>query len=82
MKSANTMEAMLARQEARTKGADEALFLNEKGFLTEASGSNIFLVKNDILITPRFETGILPGVTRVVLFEIANRLGIKVKEKT
>jgi branched-subunit amino acid aminotransferase/4-amino-4-deoxychorismate lyase len=81
MKSANTMEAMLARQEARVKGADEALFLNEKGFLTEASGSNLFLVKNGVLITPRFETGILPGVTRVVLFEIANRLGIKVKEK-
>jgi len=81
MKSANTMEAMLARQEARAKGADEALFLNEKGFLTEASGSNIFLVKNGILITPRFETGILPGVTRVVIFEIASKLGIKVKEK-
>jgi branched-chain amino acid aminotransferase len=81
MKSANTMEAMLARQEARTKGADEALFLNEKGLLTEASGSNIFLIKNGILITPRYETGILPGVTRVVLFEIANSLGIKVKEK-
>jgi branched-chain amino acid aminotransferase len=81
MKSANTMEAMLARQEARIKGADEALFLNEKGFLTEASGSNIFLVKDGILITPRFETGILPGVTRVAVFEVANLSGIKVKEK-
>jgi len=81
MKSANTMEAMLARQQARTKGMDEALFLNEKGFLTEASGSNIFLVKDGNLITPRFETGILPGVTRIVVFELANQLGIKVKEK-
>lgn len=81
MKSANTMEAMLARQEARTKGADEALFLNEKGFLTEASGSNIFLVSDGILITPRFEAGILPGVTRVVVFEVANHSGIKVREK-
>lgn len=81
MKSANTMEAMLARQEARTKDADEALFLNEKGFLTEASGSNIFLVSGGILITPRFETGILPGVTRVVVFEVANHSGIKVKER-
>jgi len=81
MKSANTMEAMLARQEARNKDKDEALFLNEKGFLTEASGSNIFLVKDGILITPRFETGILPGVTRVVVFEVANQLGIKVREK-
>ena len=81
MKSANTMEPMLARQEAREKNADEALFLNEKGFLTEASGSNIFLVKDDVLITPRFEAGILPGVTRVVVFELADKLGIKVKEK-
>ena len=81
MKSANTMEAMLARQEARKKGADEALFLNEKGFLTEASGSNLFIVKDGILITPRFETGILPGVTRVAVFEVAKQSGIKVKEK-
>jgi branched-chain amino acid aminotransferase len=81
MKSANTIEAMLARQQARTKGMDEALFLNEKGFLTEASGSNVFLVKEGILITPRFGTGILPGVTRVVVFEIATQAGIKVKEK-
>jgi branched-chain amino acid aminotransferase len=81
MKSANTMEAMLARQEARTKSADEALFLNEKGFLTEASGSNIFLVSNGILVTPRFETGILPGVTRVAVFEVAIQIGMKVREK-
>jgi branched-chain amino acid aminotransferase len=81
MKSANTMEAMLARQEARNKDKDEALFLNEKGFLTEASGSNVFLVKDGILITPRFEAGILPGVTRVVVFEVANQLGIRVREK-
>ncbi|HEX9896115.1 MAG TPA: aminotransferase class IV [Dehalococcoidales bacterium] len=81
MKSANTMENMLARQEARDKKADEALFLNEKAFLSEASGSNVFLVKDGIFITPRFETGILPGVTRVVVFEVAHQLGIKVREK-
>jgi branched-chain amino acid aminotransferase len=81
MKSANTMEAMLARQEAREKGMDEALFMNEKGFATETSGSNLFLIKDGVLITPRFETGILPGVTRVVVFEVAHQLGIKVKEK-
>lgn len=81
MKSANTMEAMLARQEARAKGKDEALFLNQKGFLTEASGSNLFLIKDGNLVTPRFETGILPGVTRVVVFEVAHQLGIKVREK-
>lgn len=81
MKSANAMEPILARREARSKNKDEALFLNEKGLLTEASGSNIFLIKDNVLLTPRFETGILPGVTRVVVFELAAKLGIKVKEK-
>ncbi len=80
LKSANAMENMLARQEAKKTGADEALFLNEKGYLTEAAGSNIFLVNGGILKTPRYETGILPGVTRVVIFELAAQLGIKVKE--
>lgn len=80
LKSANTMESMLARREAREAGADEALFLNEKGYLTEASGSNVFLVSDGVLKTPRYGTGILPGVTRVVVFELAAKLGIKFKE--
>jgi branched-chain amino acid aminotransferase group I len=80
LKSANTMENMLARQDAKEAGADEAFFLNEKGYLTEAAGSNLFTVKNGVLKTPRYESGILPGVTRVVVFELAAQLGIKVKE--
>jgi len=81
MKSANTMEHMLARREARDKGTDEALFLNEKGYVTESAGCNVFTVSKGILKTPRFETGILPGVTRVIVFELAAELGIKVSEK-
>ena len=80
LKSANTMENMLARRDARDAGADEALFLNEKGYLTEAAGSNLFIVKDGILKTPRYESGILPGVTRVVVFELAAQLRIKFKE--
>ena len=80
LKSANTMENMLARQEAKEAGADEAFSPNEKGYLTEAAGSNLFLVKDGVLKTPRYESGILPGVTRVVVFELAAQLGIKVKE--
>ena len=80
LKSANTMENMLARQDAKEAGADEAFSLNEKGYLTEAAGSNLFLVKDGVLKTPRYESGILPGVTRVVVFELAAQLGIKVKE--
>jgi branched-chain amino acid aminotransferase len=80
LKSANTMESMLARRDARDAGADEAFFLNEKGCLTEAAGSNVFIVKDGVLKTPRYESGILPGVTRVVLFELAAQLGLKVRE--
>ena len=80
LKSTNTMENMLARRDAKDIGADEAFFLNEKGYLTEAAGSNLFLMKNGVLKTPRYESGILPGVTRVVVFELAAKLGIKVRE--
>jgi branched-chain amino acid aminotransferase len=80
LKSTNTMENMLARQEAKEAGANEAFFLNDRGYLTEAAGSNLFLAKDGVLKTPRYEAGILPGVTRVVVFELAAQLGIKVKE--
>ena len=74
------MDNMLARRDARDAGADEAFFLNEKGYLTEAAGSNIFIVKDGFLKTPRYESGLLPGVTRMVVFELAAQLDIKVKE--
>lgn len=80
LKSANSIENMLARQEARSAEADETFFLNEKNLLTEAAGCNIFIVSDGILKTPRYESGILPGVTRVTLFEIAMAAGIKLKE--
>jgi branched-chain amino acid aminotransferase len=80
LKSANTMESMMARRDAKDAGTDEALFLNQKGYLTEAAGSNVFIVKGGVLKTPSYDSGILPGVTRVVVFELAAQLGIKVKE--
>jgi len=80
MKSANTMECMLARQEARDAGADEALFFNEKGRLTEASGSNVFIVADGAVMTPRLQSGILPGVTRAALFELAKQTRVKISE--
>jgi branched-chain amino acid aminotransferase len=80
LKSANAMESMLARRDAKDAGADEAFFLNERGYLTEATCSNVFLVKDGVLKTPRYESGILSGVTRVVVFELATQLGIKFKE--
>jgi branched-subunit amino acid aminotransferase/4-amino-4-deoxychorismate lyase len=71
---------MLAKGEARAAGVDDALFLNEKGLLAEASMSNIFLVTNDVLKTPGLESGILPGITREVILELASQLGINTLE--
>ena len=80
LKSANYLESILARQEARAAGADEALCLNEKGFLAEASMSNIFLVSDGILRTPGKGSGILPGITRETVLELASQLGINTLE--
>jgi|TARA_B100001971_G_scaffold211799_1_gene240327 branched-chain amino acid aminotransferase len=81
IKSANYLESILARQEARAAGVDESLFLNEKGLLAEASMSNIFLVSNGILRTPAEESGILPGITRQIILELASQLGINALEQ-
>jgi len=80
LKSANYLDSILARQEARAAGANEALCLNDKGFLAEASMSNIFMVTNGILRTPMQESGILPGITRETILELAQPLGINTLE--
>ena len=81
LKSVNYLESILARQEARVAGVDEALCLNEKGLLAEASMSNIFLINDGILQTPGTEHGILPGVTREVVLELTSQLAISALEK-
>lgn len=80
MKSLSYLESMLARQEARVAGVDEAICLNEEGFLAEASMSNLFLVGDGTLKTPSVASGILPGVTREAVLELAGKLGITVVE--
>jgi len=80
LKSANYLESILARQEARAAGVDEALCLNEKGLVAEASMSNIFVVADGILKTPGQESGILPGITRETVLELASQLDINTLE--
>jgi len=80
LKTSNYLENILARREAKKTGADEALLLNEKGTLAEASMSNLFLAKDSILMTPDLSSGILPGITRGVVLELAAKLGIKAVE--
>jgi len=81
MKTANYLNYILARFDAQSAGSDEAILTNTRGFITEGATSNIFVVKNNGLITPSEASGILPGITRGVIIEIAKRLKISVKEK-
>ena len=69
------------RDVGKVLGLDEALLLNESGFIAEGSVSNIFFVTSSSLVTPPLESGILPGITREVVIELADTLGINVAER-
>jgi len=79
-KSANYLNSVLARADAEDAGAFEAVMLNAEGFLTEGSTTNLFIVRGDELLTPSLECGVLPGITRATVLEIAPQLGIKTTE--
>jgi branched-chain amino acid aminotransferase len=81
IKSCNLINNILATQEAQAKGAMEPLLLNETGEVAEGAGSNVFLVKDGVLLTPPLEAGILPGVTRQVVLELARAQETTVREE-
>jgi branched-chain amino acid aminotransferase len=81
VKTANYLNHIMARFDAQDGGFDEAVLTNSKGDITEGATSNIFLVKSGVLITPSIESGVLPGITRAVIIEIAKRLRIPVRER-
>lgn len=81
IKSANFLTHILAKGEATDAGVDEAIMLNYEGFLTEATVSNIFLLKGNTLLTPSEESGILPGITRKVVLEMAEKMGLNAGER-
>lgn len=64
IKSMNYLENLLEREDALKEGYNEVVFLNEKGYVCEGSLSNIFIVKNGIMFTPKVNSGLLPGVVR------------------
>ena len=74
------MPLLLAYQEAKKKTADEAILLNTRDFLAEASRANIFLVKDNCLLTPSLDCGCLPGITRDTVLGLAAKERIKVIE--
>jgi len=72
IKSTNYLDNILQREEALKNGYDEVLFLNEKGFVAEGSVSNIFLIKENKIYTPKVESGLLPGVVRKFIIDEFN----------
>ena len=82
IKTTSYLTKMLAREEARKRGAVEGLLINEKGFVTEGASSNIFIVKKGILYTPPLSDGLLSGTRRKVVLKIAKKLKIQVQEKS
>ena len=82
IKSMNYLNNILAKIEAIDAGAIEAVMLNEAGNVCECTGDNIFIVKGGRVTTPPPDAGILIGVTRGVVIELAGRLGIDLAEET
>ena len=79
IKNFNRMHTHLARMEADRSGADDVVLLDDRGLLTESRGSNVFVVRGGTLYTP--QSGILEGITRQTVFEIAAELGIPAAER-
>jgi branched-chain amino acid aminotransferase len=71
---------VLARLEARRRGADEAILLNMSGEVCCASAANLFVLNGETLTTPPLESGALPGVTRRCLLELAGARGLAIRE--
>jgi branched-chain amino acid aminotransferase len=71
----------LAKSEAVASGFDEAILLNSQGKVSEASGMNIFLVRNGTVITPGFDQDILEGITRDSVITLAQEMGLPVVER-
>ncbi len=81
IKSLNYLNSILSKIEASNAGADEALILDGRGFICEATGENIFIVKDGEIITPPSSPGALPGITREVVKRLAKKLGYTVTER-
>jgi branched-chain amino acid aminotransferase len=80
IKSLNYLNNILAKIEGLQAGCIEALMLNHKGEVAECTGDNIFLVRNGKLLTPGMDAGILGGITRDAVIELAQQAGIEVME--
>lgn len=80
-KTLNYLEPILARHEAQTNGFNEGIMLNIDGFITECSVANIFFIKNNSVITPPINSGILPGIVRQKVINLCKSHDIPIFEK-
>jgi branched-chain amino acid aminotransferase len=79
--AANYMNSQLIKMEAIKEGYAEGIALDTEGYISEGSGENLFLVKNDTLVTPPLVSSVLPGITRDTVIALARRQGIPVVEQ-
>ena len=80
IKSLNYLNNIMAKIEGTDAGTVEALMLNHNGEVSECTGDNIFIVKNGVLKTPPTDAGILEGITRNAVIDLARKAGIEVRE--
>ncbi|WP_043930850.1 branched-chain-amino-acid transaminase [Bacillus sp. EB01] len=81
IKSLNYLNNILVKLEANQAGLDEALMLNDQGYVTEGSADNIFIIKNGVIFTPPVYLGALEGITRNAIIELARDSGYEVREQ-
>ena len=80
IKSLNFLNNILAKIEAKKNGAFEAIMMNFRGYIAEGTISNIFFMQEGVLCTPSLDTGILDGITRRILLEVAAELKIRTNQ--
>jgi branched-chain amino acid aminotransferase len=80
-KTMNYLNNILAKIEALDNNVPEAIMYNHEGYVAEASGDNVLIVKNGIIYTPPAEAGALPGITRDIVIKLAKEQNIQVVEK-
>jgi len=81
IKSLNYLNNIMAKMEAINSGYEEALMFTSHGYVAECTGDNIFIIKDNALITPPAYLGILKGITRACVMDIAKKAGMDVKEE-
>lgn len=81
IKTGSHIDQVLAQIEAHEKGAFEAVQLSTDGFVAEGASSNFFIVKDKTIVTPSLDTGILDGITRQIVIDIANDIPLTLEER-